>query len=88
MTDYMVIAYNVVLCTIVAFIVWNACMYRVGATRANFFRYVVPVAAVITGYFVFNEQITLWQTIGALFMAGGLVWITMEKNNPEGLSLQ
>lgn len=73
------IAYNVILCTVVAFIVWNSCMFRIGATRANFFRYVVPAAAVAVGYLLFDERITLWQVVGALCMAAGLVWISSEK---------
>lgn len=77
--DYWVLAYNVIICTIVAFIVWNACMFRIGATRSNFFRYLVPAAAVIVGYLLFDEKITAWQIAGAVFMAGGLAWISLEK---------
>ncbi|MDF2717363.1 MAG: rane protein [Paenibacillus sp.] len=73
------IFYNVILCTVVAFIVWNVCMYRIGATRSNFFRYVVPAAAVAAGYMLFDEQITFWQVVGALFMAAGLIWISLER---------
>ncbi|MFD2115321.1 DMT family transporter [Paenibacillus yanchengensis] len=74
--QYAAIVYNVILCTVVAFVVWNACMFRVGATRANFFRYAVPAAAMITGFIMFGESITLFQVLGALVMAAGLVWIT------------
>jgi drug/metabolite transporter (DMT)-like permease len=77
--DYGILAYNVCMATIVAFIVWNACMYQVGAARSNFFRYVVPAAAVVAGYLMFGEQITFWQIAGALCMAAGLVWISMER---------
>lgn len=77
--DYGVLAYNVIICTIVAFIVWNASMFRIGATRSNFFRYLVPAAAVIVGYLLFDEKITAWQIAGAVFMAGGLAWISLEK---------
>jgi drug/metabolite transporter (DMT)-like permease len=78
-TDYMVLAYNVILATVVAFAVWNACMHHVGAARSNFFRYVVPAAAVVSGYLMFGEAITFWQFAGALFMVAGLVWISMER---------
>jgi drug/metabolite transporter (DMT)-like permease len=77
--DYGAIAYNVFIATIVAFIVWNGCMSRVGAARSNFFRYVVPAGAVAAGYLMFGEQITLWQIAGALCMAAGLVWISLER---------
>lgn len=73
------VGYNVILCTVVAFIVWNSCMFKIGAARSNFFRYVVPAAAVAAGYLLFDEQITLWQIAGALSMAAGLIWISLEK---------
>jgi drug/metabolite transporter (DMT)-like permease len=78
-SDYLVLAYNVVFATVVAFVIWNACMHHVGAARSNFFRYVVPAAAVAAGYMMFAEAITLWQVVGALFMAAGLIWISMER---------
>jgi drug/metabolite transporter (DMT)-like permease len=80
---YTAIVYNVLICTVFAFVVWNACMYKVGATRANFFRYVVPAAAVAAGYLFFNESITGWQLAGAFFMAAGLVWISLERKTTK-----
>lgn len=76
---YLSIAYNVLICTVLAFVLWNACMFKVGATRSNFFRYAVPAAAVIAGYFMFDEKIALLQMCGAACMAAGLVWITIER---------
>lgn len=78
-TEYAVIIYNVLFCTVLAFLMWNACMYKVGATRSNFFRYVVPAAAVVAGYVMYDEKVLLLQMVGALFMAGGLVWIQLER---------
>jgi drug/metabolite transporter (DMT)-like permease len=76
---YSAIAYNVLFCTVFAFVAWNACMFKVGAARANFFRYVVPASAVIAGYLLFDERVTAWQLTGAVFMAAGLIWISMER---------
>jgi drug/metabolite transporter (DMT)-like permease len=78
--EWAIIFYNVVFCTIIAFIIWNICMYQIGATVSNFFRYAVPVAAVIAGFIMFDEQIKWLQLIGAVCMAAGLVWISMERN--------
>jgi drug/metabolite transporter (DMT)-like permease len=72
--------YNVLLCTVFAFVVWNGSMKIVGATRANFFRYVVPAAAILTGYLFYQEAMTVWQLLGGVLMAGGLVWISMERS--------
>lgn len=79
--EYSVTIYNVLLCTVASFIVWNAAMYRVGAARSNFFRYVVPATAVAAGYFMFNERISLWQMGGAVLMAAGLVWISIDRKS-------
>ncbi|MBP3966394.1 DMT family transporter [Paenibacillus lignilyticus] len=78
-SSYTAIAYNVLICTLFSFVVWNASMFKIGATRANFFRYVVPAAAVAAGYFFFSEQISGWQFGGTVFMVAGLVWISLEK---------
>lgn len=76
---YTAIFYNVVLATVVSFVIWNACMVRVGGTRSNFFRYTVPATAVIAGYVMFDERITLVQIGGTLIIALALVWISLEK---------
>jgi len=73
------LAFNVLFCTVFAFVAWNASMYRVGAARSNFFRYAVPAAAVVAGYAMFDETISLYQIAGAVFMAFGLVWIGSER---------
>ncbi|WP_245948165.1 DMT family transporter [Paenibacillus sambharensis] len=79
---YAVLAYNILLATVAAFIIWNACMFRVGAARANFFRYAVPLSAVIAGLVMFGETVTMWQLFGGVFMAAGLVWISTERRQP------
>ncbi|MFC0470656.1 DMT family transporter [Halalkalibacter kiskunsagensis] len=76
---YGAIFYNVILCTIVAFVVWNLSMNRVGATKSNFYRYVVPAAAAITGALFFGESIMLTQIIGAFVIMSGLVWIGLDR---------
>jgi drug/metabolite transporter (DMT)-like permease len=81
-TEYLSIGYNVLICTVVAFVMWNACMYKVGATRSNFFRYAVPAAAVAAGYIMFDERIAWLQLCGAGCMAAGLIWITIERKRP------
>ncbi len=82
--QYAAIIYNVVICTVFAFVIWNASMFKIGAARANFFRYVVPASAVVAGLIFFEEGITVWQSAGAVCMAAGLVWISTEKKQPSG----
>lgn len=76
---YTGIFYNIIVCTVVAFVLWNVSMFKIGAARANFFRYIVPAAAVVAGYMFFDERVTVLQLGGAACMAAGLVWIGMER---------
>lgn len=80
-TEYLVVGYNVIFCTVIAFVVWNACMYQVGTARSNFFRYVVSAVAVLMGYMFFKESVGIWQMVGAVFLVGGLIWITSERTS-------
>lgn len=84
MTDFTMsvwgaIAYNVVLCTVAAFVLWNLSMNKVGAAKANFYRYFVPASATVTGALFFNEQIFVTQIAGGLVIVLGLAFIAMEK---------
>ncbi|NBD24038.1 DMT family transporter [Paenibacillus glycinis] len=84
-SEYTAILFNVFVCTVFAFIVWNAGMFKIGAARANFFRYVVPASAVAAGYLFFDESVSGWQLVGTAFMAAGLVWISLERRAPTAV---
>jgi drug/metabolite transporter (DMT)-like permease len=73
------VAYNVLLCTVAAFVIWNISMKHVGAAKANFFRYFVPAAAAVAGALFFNESIWITQIVGGLVIILGLVWIGTER---------
>jgi len=79
-TTWGAVAYNVLICTVAAFIIWNFSMKQVGAAKANFYRYFVPTAAAAAGALFFNESILLAQMIGGLVIILGLIWIGTEKN--------
>ncbi|WP_407271228.1 DMT family transporter [Radiobacillus sp. PE A8.2] len=73
------VLYNVILCTVAAFIIWNLSMKQVGATKANFYRYFVPASAAIAGALFFNEKLWITQIVGGIVITLGLVWIASEK---------
>lgn len=73
------IFYNVILCTVVAFLIWNVSMKKVGATKSNFYRYFVPATAALAGAMFFDETIMAGQIIGAVIIVFGLVWISSER---------
>jgi len=75
------VAYNVLFCTVAAFVIWNLCMHKVGATKANFYRYLVPAAATLAGALFFAEPILPLQITGGVIIVLGLVWISLEKMN-------
>ena len=75
------VAYNVILCSVIAFMIWNMSMKKVGATKSNFFRYFVPASATIAGVLFFNEKISLAQIIGGVIIVLGLVWIATERKD-------
>lgn len=92
MTDFTIsvwgaIAYNVVLCTVAAFVLWNLSMNKVGAAKANFYRYFVPASATVTGALFFNEQIFVAQIAGGLVIVLGLAFIAMEKKSKISVEL-
>jgi drug/metabolite transporter (DMT)-like permease len=75
------IGYNVVIVTILASSIWNMCMRKIGVTKANYFRYFIPVASVIAGFIFFNEQITISQMAGGLIIMACLTWISFAKTD-------
>lgn len=76
------VAYNVLMCTVIAIVVWNVSMKHVGAAKANFFRYFVPAAATVAGALFFNEPIWAAQLVGGVVIVLGLVWIGTERKQP------
>ena len=75
------VAYNVIICSVIAFIVWNLSMKKVGATKANFFRYFVPATASLAGVLFFSEAISLVQIAGGAIIVFGLIWIVSDKDD-------
>ncbi|MFC4322208.1 DMT family transporter [Litchfieldia salsa] len=80
-TVWSAIGYNVLLCTVAAFVIWNVSMKKVGASKSNFFRYFVPASATIAGALFFDEKILLTQIIGGVIIILGLIWIGMERKD-------
>lgn len=80
---WLIIFYNVVVCSVLAFIIWNLSMKQVGATKSNFFRYFVPASATIAGVFLFSEMISIAQIAGGVIIVLGLAWIASEDKRTK-----
>ena len=64
----------VILCSIVAYIIWNEVMRILGPVTANNYLYFQPVVTMIAAYFVLGENIFLLGYIGSAMIIGGLVY--------------
>lgn len=64
----------VVVCSILAYIIWNEVMKILGPVTANNYLYLQPVVTMISAFFVLGENIYLLGYIGSLMIIGGLVY--------------
>ncbi|WP_308635112.1 DMT family transporter [Paenibacillus silvisoli] len=71
------LAFNVIVITIVCFLLWNKAMPQIGAATASFYRYLTPLAAVLSGVVFFQEPVYSGQLVGAALMFMGLIGISL-----------
>lgn len=77
------LAYLIMLGSIVAF---SAYVYLLGVTtpsRVSTYAYVNPVVAVILGWLILNEPLTIWTMAGAAIIVTGVVLITRQRATPR-----
>lgn len=67
------IVYSGGLSTGIAVAIWVIVVQRVGATHTAVFGNLVPLVALLGGYFLLGESITMPQLIGGIFIIGGLI---------------
>ncbi len=63
----------VVMCSIVAYLLWNEAMKVLGGVTANNYIYMQPLVTMIAAYFVFAEHIYILGYIGCVLIIGGLI---------------
>ncbi|MDE5808055.1 MAG: DMT family transporter [Muribaculaceae bacterium] len=63
----------VVMCSMVAYLVWNEAMKYLGPVTANNYLYMQPLVTMIAAYFVLGENIYLLGYIGCVLIIGGLI---------------
>ena len=63
----------VIMCSIVAYLLWNEAMKVLGAVTANNYIYMQPLVTMIAAYFVFGEHVYILGYIGCVLIIGGLV---------------
>lgn len=63
----------VLICTVIAYVIWNFAMNRLGPVASNNYLYLQPLVTMFVAYFVFEEHITLLGYIGCVLIIGGLL---------------
>ncbi len=60
--------------SVVAFLLWNGAMKKIGAVRAGFMYYLVPVFGTILAILVLNEELNTMQMLGGILVFSGVVF--------------
>lgn len=64
----------VVICSGLAFLIWNETMKILGSVTANNYLYLQPLVTMVAAYFILGEQIFFLGYLGCLLIVGGLVY--------------
>lgn len=67
------LAYSTLLSLVVAYLLWNASVQRVGGNRTAIFSCLVPVVATLVAWLMLGERITMWQVLGAVSVIAGVL---------------
>lgn len=81
------ILYSGGLSTGIAVAIWVIVVKRAGATHTAVFGNLVPLVALIGGYFLLGETITVPQIMGGSFIIGGLVIMRKDRRTNRSVSM-
>lgn len=65
--------YLVVLCSVVAYLLWNIVMKKLGSVTSNNYLYLQPPITMLAGYIFLGEQILLLGYVGCVLVILGLI---------------
>ncbi|MBN2070227.1 MAG: DMT family transporter [Candidatus Krumholzibacteriota bacterium] len=71
-SHWIALAYLTLLCTLAGFWIWNFALTRLSATSVSSFIYLNPPLAALSGYFFFDEEVTILFAAGSLVLLAGL----------------
>lgn len=63
----------VVMCSVVAYLIWNEAMKALGSVTANNYLYGQPIVTMIIGVSALNEPLTVMGCVGCVLIIGGLI---------------
>ena len=62
------------MCSAVAYLIWNEVMKTLGSIKANNYLYLQPLVTMIAGYFLIDEQIHFLGYLGCCLIIGGILF--------------
>jgi len=68
--------------SVLAFLLWNAAIRKLGAGRTALFGNLIPVFSTLEAVWLLGEQITTIHIISGLLVIGGLVIANLQKSQP------
>jgi drug/metabolite transporter (DMT)-like permease len=72
------ILFLAIFCSIIAYLIYNIALDRMGASRVALYIYFVPLSTIILAWLILGESLTLAAGIGGLFVLAGM-WIAERK---------
>jgi drug/metabolite transporter (DMT)-like permease len=79
------IVYMAVFATVVAFVLWNLGVHRIGATKTSAYVNLVPINAMWIAALFYGEQVAAAQVLGLLLVIGGVLVTTRspQRGRPQ-----
>ncbi len=72
--EYMLnFAFLVIMCSLLAYIIWNEAMKALGPVATNNYLYLQPLVTMILGYMIMGEEIMPLGYLGCVLIVGGLI---------------
>lgn len=71
--------YMVIFATVIAFLLWNEGIHRIGASKASIYMNLIPINAAWIAVLFYDAAITLVQVIGMAMVICGVYFVTSSK---------
>lgn len=71
-------AYLGIFNSVIAFLLWNTALEKIGQIRAGMFFYLIPLLTAVSAFIVFGEKIVLFEVIGGVMIIAGMLLLTLK----------
>lgn len=80
-TNWLALLYLGVLASGITLLLWNYALNRMDASRASVFLFLIPVIAVLIGWLILDETVTIYTFVGGAFILMGVYLAQRSKTN-------